>query len=60
MDFDFNLLRSAVTVFSFIVFLGIIAWTFARARHQAFDEAAALPFCEDGTTGMSLQGGRHE
>jgi len=44
---ELNTLRSLVTVLSFVLFLGIIAWTFARRRSVAFDEAAALPFLDD-------------
>lgn len=44
---DLNTLRSLVTLLSFAIFLGIIAWTFARGNRDAFDAAAGLPF-EDG------------
>jgi len=44
---ELNILRSLVTVLSFVMFLGIIAWTFARSRGAAFDEAAALPFNDE-------------
>lgn len=56
---DLNTLRSLVTVLSFAVFLGIIAWTFARGNRAAFDAAAALPFADEGHD-VSLSGGRHE
>jgi len=41
---DVNELRSAVTVLSMLVFLGIAAWAWARRNREAFDEAARLPF----------------
>lgn len=44
---DINDLRSAVTVASLVLFLGITAWTWNRSRWAEFDEAARLPFLED-------------
>jgi cytochrome c oxidase cbb3-type subunit 4 len=46
MTIDINTLRVAVTVVSFAVFVGIVAWA-ASARNRArFDEAARLPLEE--------------
>lgn len=56
---DLNTLRSLVTVLSFALFLGIIAWTFSRGNRAAFDEAAALPFL-DGNDEPALGGAHHE
>lgn len=56
---DLNTLRSLVTVLSFALFLGIIAWTFSRGNRAAFDEAAALPFL-DGDDEPAVGGARHE
>lgn len=47
MDIDLNLLRSAVTVLSLIVFLGIVAWAWSRGQRERFDEAARLPLQDD-------------
>jgi cytochrome c oxidase cbb3-type subunit 4 len=47
MDLDINTLRAAVTVVSFTVFLGIIAWAWSKRRATDFDEAANLPFEQD-------------
>jgi cytochrome c oxidase cbb3-type subunit 4 len=47
MDFDLNILRAAVTVVSFAVFLGIVAWAWSKRRANDFDEAANLPFEQD-------------
>jgi cytochrome c oxidase cbb3-type subunit IV len=47
MDFDLNILRAAVTVVSFAVFLGIVAWAWSKRRTRDFDEAANLPFEQD-------------
>ena len=41
---DVNTLRSAVTVVTFILFLGIVVWTLSKRRSDDFEEAAKLPF----------------
>ena len=47
MEFDLNLLRSAVTVLSLITFVGIVAWACSRRNAERFDEAARLPLQDD-------------
>jgi cytochrome c oxidase cbb3-type subunit 4 len=44
---DLNDLRSAVTVFSLLIFVAIMVWTWQRKRRDAFEDAARLPFVED-------------
>jgi cytochrome c oxidase cbb3-type subunit 4 len=44
---DINDLRSAVTVLSLVLFIGITAWTWQLARKSEFDEAARLPFDDE-------------
>ena len=44
---DVNTLRSAVTVVTFILFLGIVLWTLSKRRSAEFEEAANLPFGQD-------------
>ena len=44
MDININDFRSGVTLFSLVLFLGLMAWTFWPARRPALDEAARLPF----------------
>ena len=44
---DVNTLRSAVTVVTFILFLGIVVWTLNKRRSAEFEEAANLPFGQD-------------
>ena len=44
---DVNTLRSAVTVVTFILFLGIVVWTLSKGRSAEFEEAANLPFGQD-------------
>jgi|688.fasta_scaffold745768_2 cytochrome c oxidase cbb3-type subunit 4 len=48
---DINDLRSAVTLTSLLLFLGIAAWSWQRSRRAEFEEAAGLPFVEDETVG---------
>lgn len=47
MEFDVNILRSLVTVVSFLTFIGIIAWAYARKNTSDFEKAANLPFEQD-------------
>ena len=44
---DINILRSAVTVVTFILFLGIVVWALSKRRSADFEEAAKLPFDQD-------------
>lgn len=44
---DINTLRSIVTVATFLVFIGIVAWAWSSSRATSFDEAAQLPFGQD-------------
>ena len=44
---DINSLRSLVTAFSFVLFIGIFAWAYRPERKAAFDEAAQLPFTNE-------------
>ncbi|MBL0089211.1 MAG: cbb3-type cytochrome c oxidase subunit 3 [Ideonella sp.] len=59
---ELNVLRSAMTLISFIVFLGIIVWAWNRQRSASFDEAANLPLLDDGSgvdsTGPRSQGAK--
>ena len=41
---DINILRSLVTAFSFVLFIGILVWAYRPERKGDFDEAAQLPF----------------
>jgi cytochrome c oxidase cbb3-type subunit IV len=47
MDFDLNTLRQAVTVVSFLVYAGIVAWAWSSSREEDFKQAAVLPFDAD-------------
>ena len=44
---DVNTLRVAATVACFAVFIGILAWTFARRNRQGFDHAAQIPLNDE-------------
>jgi len=44
---DVNTLRTAVTVVTFILFIGIVVWTLSKRRTADFEEAANLPFGQD-------------
>jgi cytochrome c oxidase cbb3-type subunit 4 len=44
---DINDLRSAVTVISLLLFVGLVAITMKPSRRSEFEEAAHLPFAED-------------
>jgi cytochrome c oxidase cbb3-type subunit 4 len=47
MDFDINALRAAVTVFSFVLFIGIAWWTWSKRQQSQHEAAAQLPFLEE-------------
>ena len=44
---DVNDLRAAVTLLSFVAFIGVIAWAWSRRNKKRFDDAAKLPFADD-------------
>jgi cytochrome c oxidase cbb3-type subunit IV len=44
MHMDLNDVRSLVTLLSFALFLGLMAWTWWPAQKNAHEEAAQLPF----------------
>jgi cytochrome c oxidase cbb3-type subunit 4 len=44
---DITTLRVVATVASFVTFIGILAWAFARGNAARFDEAGRLPFEQD-------------
>ncbi len=45
--FDVNFWRSATTVVSLFVFIGILFWAYSPKHKAEFDEAALLPFQND-------------
>jgi cytochrome c oxidase cbb3-type subunit IV len=44
---NINDLRSLVTVLSFVLFLGILAWAISKRNKARFEAAARLPLLED-------------
>ena len=44
---DVNTLRVAATVACFAVFIGILAWTFARRNRGGFESAAQIPLNDE-------------
>jgi len=44
---DINALRIAVTLVSFVVFVGILIWVWRNRNTSDFKDAANLPFKED-------------
>lgn len=58
---DINIMREAVTLTSFVVFIGIVLWAWSSGNRQRFEEAAQLPFDESediGETGKVQQGNK--
>jgi cytochrome c oxidase cbb3-type subunit IV len=43
---DMNLIRTIVTVASFVAFLAIVAWALSPRNREEFEEAARLPLDE--------------
>ena len=48
MNFDINLLRIAITLVSFVVFIGIVVYAIHPANRRRFSTAAELPPDEHG------------
>lgn len=44
---DINTIRIAVTVISFVAFIGILVWAYSGGARKSFNEAAMLPFIDD-------------
>jgi cytochrome c oxidase cbb3-type subunit 4 len=55
---DLNDIRSLVTLFSFVFFIALMAWTYRPSRRSGLDEAAQLPF--SGEAGFADEGARDE
>jgi cytochrome c oxidase cbb3-type subunit 4 len=58
---DINEMRSIVTVVSLLTFLGIVWWAYGvKANKQRFEEAANLPFADEGADRAELGLPRNE
>ena len=44
---ELNTLRVVMTLVSFAVFIGIIAWALAPSNRRAFEEASMIPLSDD-------------
>jgi len=42
-----NVIRSIVTLVSFVLFIGIVIWAWSSRNRQQFEEAEQLPFEQD-------------
>ncbi|MFM1859275.1 MAG: cbb3-type cytochrome oxidase subunit 3 [Burkholderiaceae bacterium] len=42
-----NDLHAALTALFFLIFVGIIAWTYSKGQKQKMDEAAQIPLHDD-------------
>ena len=47
MELDLNVVRSAVTVTLFVLFIALCVWAWSDRRREEFDAAARLPLEED-------------
>lgn len=47
MDNLFDNASRVMTVISFITFIGIVAWAYARRNQDGFAQAAQLPFADE-------------
>jgi cytochrome c oxidase cbb3-type subunit 4 len=50
---DVNDLRIAVTLMSLLTFVGLMVWVGLRRNRAGFDEAARIPFADDGEEASS-------
>ncbi len=46
---DINTLRAVLTLVAFVCFVGIAWWAYSRRRRARFEEAANLPFADEGS-----------
>lgn len=47
LQYIFDSASSAMTVVSFVTFLGIVTWTYVLRKRSDFDAAASLPFADE-------------
>ena len=45
---DLTLIQSVWTIVVMVVFIGIVIWAWSGKRKQRFEDAANIPFTEDG------------
>ena len=57
---DLNDIRSLVTLLSFCIFLGLMAWTYWPARQRDHEAAALLPFAGEAVDAALYQQLHHQ
>ncbi len=57
---DINDLRGISTAFLLVTFIALIFWAYSSKRKQSFDEAANLPFADEGIQSGQTGESRHE
>lgn len=55
---DINDLRTLLTVLCFLFFMGIVGWAYGKESAKKFDEAAQLPFDEEGDDELGDDGSK--
>jgi cytochrome c oxidase cbb3-type subunit 4 len=55
---DVNVIGSVVTVVMFAAFVGIVIWAWSGKRKRDFEQAANLPFIEDGPENTAPKRGK--
>jgi cytochrome c oxidase cbb3-type subunit 4 len=45
---DINDLRGISTAFLLVAFIGLVFWAYSSKQKKSFDEAANLPFADEG------------
>ena len=56
---DINTARIIMTIVSFLIFAGIVAWVVAPANRNRFQEAAMIPLEEDEIESKPAKGARN-
>ena len=59
----YSVFSSVLTVLSFVIFVGIVAWAWSKRRRAAFEEAANAPFAlpdDVDECGLKVNGKRAE
>ncbi|MEZ5653392.1 MAG: cbb3-type cytochrome c oxidase subunit 3 [Burkholderiaceae bacterium] len=57
---DVNELRTILLVLCFLAFVGIVYWAYSPKSKRRFDEAANLPFADEGLADSSRLGTEQE
>ena len=52
---DINTLRGLSTLLVLLAFVGVVVWAYSGKRRDAFEEAAKLPFADEGDFGVAAR-----